>query len=143
MAQSSPPDDALLADLDAQCEDFQAVYREGLRQRDCLRLDDLSGANDACQCMRRLMTRIQVRAARLPTDLAAADRQRPEVAHRTATLRRIIQSVEEVRAQSERATLDLLESTQRQLRQFDTGRRAAKGYRGAVLPRARFVDGSR
>ena len=137
-------DTDLLEALDRQCEDYQAIYREGIAQRDCLRGDDLDGLNAATQRMRELMDRVRQRHACLPGDLPQLERERPDVAERTDCLRRTIQAVLEVRDESERAATDLMADTRRQLRRVGTGQRASRGYRRQLLPaESRFVDNMR
>ena len=135
--------EAILPVLDAQCEDYKALCREGQRQRDCLRSDDMQGMNEATRSMRVLMNRIQLRQAQLPPDLAGIAQRRPAVAERTAALRQFVHRVLQVRDESERAARELLEATRHQLHQFDAGRRAARGYQRVVPRQPRFVDGSR
>lgn len=136
--------DELLATLDAQCEDYSAMYREGVAQRDCLRDDDLKGLDEVTSRVRALMDRVRVRHADLPTDLARLEQQNPEVAERTKCLRLTIQSVLQLRDQSDVAARKLLEDTRAQLRQVRTGRRASRGYRQQPKHlEARFVDNVR
>lgn len=136
--------DELLATLDAQCEDYSAIYREGVVQRDCLRDDDLRALNEVTGRMQALMNRVRVRHADLPADLARLERQNPEVAERTKTLRLTIQSILHLRDQSDGAARKLLEDTRMQLRQVRTGRRASRGYRQHPKHlEARFVDNLR
>lgn len=135
--------EAILPVLDAQCEDYGALYCEGQRQRDCLRRDDMQGMNEATRSMRVLMNRIQLRQAQLPPDLAGLAQRQPAVAERTATLRQFVRRVLRVRDESEQAARELLAATRHQLHQFDAGRRAARGYRRVAPRQPRFVDGSR
>lgn len=134
----------LLEALDAQCEDYQAMYREGIAQRDSLRDDDLQRLNDSTRRLRDLMDRVRQRHAHMPTDLPRLEREQPEVAQRTATLRHTIEAVLAVRDESEQAATHLLDDTRRQLRQVGTGRRASRGYRRVTTPQeSRFVDNMR
>lgn len=141
---SSATIDDLLAILDAQCEDYGAMYREGVVQRDCLRNDDLDGLNAVTGRMQALMDRVRLRHADLPADLVRLEREHAEVATRTDCLRRTIQSVLALRDQSDQAARRLMEHTRTQLRQVSTARRASRGYQ--QQPRhleARFVDNLR
>ena len=133
----------LLDDLDAQCADYQAMYREGVKQRDCLRQDDLTGLHDASERIRGLMDQVRLRQRRLPADLSQLEKQETEIATRIGALRQLIRSVLDVRDQSENAAHVLLEETRRQLRQADTGRRASRRYQQPSVQDARFVDGIR
>ncbi len=134
----------LIETLEAQCEDYQAMHREGVLQRDCLRGDDLRGLNAATARMRLLMDRVGRRQATMPVELARLERESPAVAERTECLRRTIRSVLELRDQSERAARDLLDDTRRQLHQVGAGRRASRGYRRhSSIQEARFVDNVR
>ena len=127
----------LLEILDEQCEDYQSMYREGVAQRDCLRDDDLRG-------LKALMDSVRARHTRLPVELIRLEREQPEVAERTECLRHTIQSVLDLRDQSERAARGLLGETRRQLRQVRTGRRASRGYgRPPAAQESRFVDNLR
>lgn len=135
--------DEILTHLDAQCGDYQAMYREGLQQRDCLRNDDLPGLNTATQRMRGLMDRVQLRQRELPPDLTKLERSQPAVAERTESMRQLIHAILEVREQSESAAQALLDNTQDELRSFDTGRRATRQYQPTRVNEARFIDGRR
>ncbi len=136
--------EALLTTLDAQCEDYGAMYREGVRQRDCLRGDDLKGLVEATRRMRELMDRVRTRHVDLPADLVRLERGNPEVAARTNSLRQTIKSVLELRDQSEQSARQLLDDTRSQMRQVGTGRRASRGYRRQpALQDPRFVDNLR
>ena len=134
----------LLEILDEQCEDYQSMYREGVAQRDCLRDDDLRGLNASTGRMRALMDSVRARHTRLPVELIRLEREQPEVAERTECLRHTIQSVLDLRDQSERAARGLLGETRRQVRQVRTGRRASRGYgRPPAAQESRFVDNLR
>lgn len=143
MTLPDPGRDHLLQALDAQGQDYGLLYRASLEQRDCLRRDDLPGANAAGERVRALIDRVRLRQAHLPADLPGRERGDPAVAERVDALRRAIQSVLEVRGQSEAAARRLLEETRCQLRRVDTGRRASRGYRPQAARGARFVDGAR
>ena len=138
---ASMPMQELLDTLDAQCEDYQVMYREGLVQRDCLRDDDLKGLNATSRRIRMLMDRVRGRQVDMPADLAQLGRQLPEVGQRLECLRQTIQSVLDVRDETDGAARQLLDDTRRQLHQVGTGRRASRGYRRQSPPQAAsFVD---
>ena len=140
-SMASMPMQELLDTLDAQCEDYQVMYREGLVQRDCLRDDDLKGLNVTSRRIRMLMDRVRGRQVDMPADLAQLGRQLPEVGQRLECLRQTIQSVLDVRDETDGAARQLLDDTRRQLYQVGTGRRASRGYRRQPPPQAaRFVD---
>jgi hypothetical protein len=132
--------DVLLA-LDAQCEDYRSMYREGLAQRDNLQADEVRGLTASAGRVRALMDRVRERQASLPADLVQLGLQHPQVAERIELLRSCIQSVLDLRAQSEQVTRELLDQTRRQMRQIGTGKRASRGYqRPPSLREPRFVD---
>lgn len=141
MTSMAMPMRELLDTLDAQCLDYQAMYRHGLVQRDCLRGDDLKKLNATAVHMRALMDRVRTRQVRMPADLAQLEREHPEVGRRTQCLRRRIQAVLDLRDESDCAARRLLDDTRRQLHQVGTARRASRGYRRQPPPQvARFVD---
>ena len=138
---ASMPTQELLESLDAQCEDYQVMYREGLVQRDCLRDDDLKRLNATTGRIRTLMERVRLRQIGMPADLARLGREFAEVGRRLQCLGQMIQSVLHVRDESDGAARQLLDDTRRQLHQVGTGRRASRGYRRQPPPQAaRFVD---
>ena len=133
----------VLRALDAQCEDYQMMYRETIRQRDCLQGDDMAALNATTSRLRGLLDRVRQRHGTLPSlpELEA----HPEVAQRTEKLRTTIRAILEVREEGERAARAQLEDTRRQMRQVGHGQRASRGYRRTARPlqAARFVDGAR
>ena len=134
----------VLRALDAQCEDYQSMYREALRQRDSLRGDDMDALNQATARIRGLVDRVRQRHGTLP-QLPELERLHPEVAQRTDALRRTIRAILDLREESERSARALLDDTRAQMRRVGRGRQASRGYRRAGAPpqAARFVDGAR
>lgn len=130
----------LLEALDAQCGDYRAMYETGLRQRDCLRLGDLTGLSRASEGMKALMDRLRVRQARLPADLLQVEQADAEVARRTGHIRQLLHAILALGSQSEGEARRLLEETRRDLRRFDAGRRASRGYQPHCAAGPRFVD---
>ena len=129
--------------LDQHYEDYRAMYRVGLEQRDCIAREDLSGLEVSFERMHRLTDRIRRRQAGMP-ELGPGGGAAPgELQQRHQNLRHIIGELQEVRQSNERAVKRLLQRTRDELRQFGKGQRAARGYRRTRVQDARFFDGTR
>lgn len=130
--------------LDAQCEDFQQMQVLGRRQRECLLRDDLQGLSQAMSQMQELMVRVRLRQRDMNVELDAETRRRPEVATRVERLRELIESISDVRSQSEGAARDLLHQTRQEMEQSNRQKRARRGYgQAGRLNEPRFTDGLR
>ncbi|MEE2657341.1 MAG: flagellar export chaperone FlgN [Candidatus Latescibacterota bacterium] len=132
--------------LEAQCADYRTMYQVGVEQRQCILQDDLDGLNMAANRMRLLMDSIRARSAHMPAQLGRHAGDHPEIAERAQALKALISSIQEVRRTSETAIRDLQNQTRAELRRFDQGRRAWRGYGKASTGRgeeARFFDDKR
>ncbi|MBI92953.1 MAG: hypothetical protein CME05_07015 [Gemmatimonadaceae bacterium] len=130
--------------LDAQYEDFQQMKGLGRRQRECLLRNDLKGLSQAMTQMQELMVRVRLRQRDLAVELDDEARCRPEVAERVERLRHLIESVAQVRSQSEEVTRMLLHQTRQEMEQSTRQKRATRGYgQPARVNEPRFTDGLR
>ncbi|MBT6145489.1 MAG: hypothetical protein HOH74_08675 [Gemmatimonadetes bacterium] len=130
--------------LDAQCEDFQQMQGLGRRQRECLLRDDLKGLSQAMTQMQELMVRVRLRQRDLAVELDEETRHLPEVAERVERLRHLIESIAQVRSQSEDATRTLLRQTRQEIEQSTRQKRARRGYgQAARVNEPRCTDGLR
>ena len=128
----------LVALLEAQREDYQAMYAAGLAQRESLARDDMSGVHAALARANALMGRIRLRQARLPANLGS--NSEPDVGERTRALRDAILRVERLRQSNEDAVRLQLQETRDEIRRSGRGRKVARGYRGRQVEGARFFD---
>ncbi|MBT4609851.1 MAG: hypothetical protein HOM68_28240 [Gemmatimonadetes bacterium] len=130
--------------LDAQCADFQQMQGLGRRQRECLIRDDLEGLSEAMTQMQELMVKVRVRQRDMAPGLTHHVRRQPEVAERVERLRHLIESISQVRTQSETAAQHLLGETRAELDQSNRQRKATRGYGlPARVNEPRFTDGFR
>lgn len=114
--------------------DYEAMYQLGLEQRECIAREDLEGLAASFQRTRRLMDRIRLRQEQAP-ELGGqeAEAARDEV-------RRLIGRLQELRRENEAAVAALLARTREEVRQFQQGRRALRGYQQSGLSESRFID---
>ena len=93
--------------------------------------------------MQELMVRVRLRQRDLAVELDDEARCRPEVAERVERLRHLIESVTQVRSQSEEVTRMLLHQTRQEMEQSTRQKRATRGYGPARVNEPRFTDGLR
>ena len=129
--------------LDQQYEDYCAMYQVSLEQQACIEREDLSELNVSFERVHRLMDQIRLRQADMPELSRNNSAVHPEFRKRGQTLRRIIGELEELRQVNEKLVKELLQRTRGELRQFDKGQRAIRGYQSTKVQDARFFDGTR
>ncbi len=130
--------------LDAQCADFYQMQGLGRRQRECLLRDDLKGLSDAMSQMQQMMMQVRLRQQDMGPILTSQKDSSPEVTERVERLRHLIESISQVRTQSELAAKQLLGQTHGELEQANQQRRASRGYgQPASVNEPRFTDGLR
>lgn len=130
--------------LDAQFEDFQQMQRLGRRQRECLLRDDLKGLNQAMTQIQDLMVQIRVRQRDLGGAISDEARREPDVAQRLERLCKLIESISQVRSQSEQAANGLLTQTRQEMEKSNLQIRAKRKYgHPAQVNEPRFTDGLR
>ncbi|MCC7260906.1 MAG: flagellar protein FliT [Candidatus Latescibacteria bacterium] len=115
--------------------DYEVMYQLGLEQRDCIAREDLEGLAASFQRTRQLMDRIRLRQEGSP----GPGREPGEATQREA-VRRLLGRLQELRRDNEAAVQGLLARTREEVRQFQQGRRALRGYQKAGLSEARFID---
>jgi len=125
--------------LDQQCSDYRAMYQLSLDQRACIEREDLPALQTLFARTHRLMDRIRLRQAQLPT----LEGRHPEVEQRYETLRDLLVDLQELRQFNQQAAQRLLERAREEIRRFGKGRRAVRGYQNAQVGQARLFDGTR
>ncbi|MBM81227.1 MAG: hypothetical protein CMJ78_11620 [Planctomycetaceae bacterium] len=125
--------------LDQQCGDYRAMYSVGLKQRDCVEREDLTGLELAFTRMQELMDRVRLRQRRIP-DLGD---DRPALASRLETMRNLLYELEDLRSHTQAQAEKLLVQTRGEMRQMGQGRRAYRNDPGARSGTARLYDGVR
>jgi len=134
----------VVAILDAQYDDYRAMFDIGSHQSNCLSRSDLTGLDDSFRKMHSCMDRIRLRDSRLPQHWQeTAD---PLIAERRSHLRQIIGELDRIRQLNEQSVKDLLQETRLDLKRSQRGHKAVKNYlshKGVPPQEARFYDGVR
>ena len=148
-SQSIPPvmqaaTDHHLELLDLQRRDYATMYRISVKQRAHIAEEDVDGLQSSgrqileiIECIRLRQNKIRPLSSPLST---VAD---PEVTKRNQAIGDLIRKLEMVRKENEDSVRRLLCGTRSELRKFQQGRQAVKGYRSQKVVEARFYDGKR
>lgn len=115
--------------------DYEVMYQLGLEQRDCIAREDLEGLAVSFQRTRQLMDRIRLRQ-----EGSSGPGREPREATQREEVRRLLGRLQELRRDNEAAIQGLLARTREEVRQFQQGRRALRGYQKTGLSEARFID---
>ena len=89
------------------------------------------------------MERIRLRQKEIPPYYSASDTVDPEVSRRNEAIGELIRNLQSIRNDNEGSVRRLMTRTRAELRQFQQGRQAIRGYRSPKVVEARFYDGAR
>jgi hypothetical protein len=130
--------------LDEQKERYQTLRRTLLRQRVCLRQEDVVGVGTATEEIREAMRQVAALEARL-TPLVARWRERPAeredpIPDAVEAVRALILELQDLRAQNEGLARSAMDRVRQEMVTLSVGANAVRGYGPRPSDQARFLD---
>ena len=129
--------------LDQQYRDYTTLYRVNAQQRTHIAEEDVSGLQSTVHEIRNVMERIRLRQKEIPSPFSRSDTADPEVTRRNQAIGELIRNLQVIGKENEGSVRRLIARSRVELRQFQQGRQAVKGYRSPQVVEARFYDDKR
>ncbi len=133
--------------LDEQMVRYRTLRRTLLRQRVCLRQDDIVGVGTATAEIREAMKQVSVLEARL-TPLVIQWREQPPkkedpIPDAVEAIRALILELQDLRTQNEGLAKSEMDRVRQEMLTLSVGANAVRGYSQRPSDQARFVDRTR